>query len=232
MAEPGTMDGHRPFKRVDLQCILARYITEYSIVVAEETFDPFYFESAFTHKSVHRETSYERLEFVGDAIYSAVVSTYIYERYPGESEAFLTRLRVKLVTGTFMAQLSHAMALDTYVRLAPSHEAMRSRPSLKEDVFEAFVGAIYMAMGYDTVYSFVVGVLEEHADLSELARDILGPREAVIRMAEQITGGKPEFKTPADGGMDIVDLHGAVIASGSDAARAYKSALDQMIQAL
>ena len=65
---------------------------------------------ALTHPSAADNdsltNSYERLEFLGDAILGAIVSQELYERYPLLAEGGLTRLKITLVSGQTLAKLA------------------------------------------------------------------------------------------------------------------------------
>jgi len=63
-----------------------------------------YYEKAFTHRSTNRidelgnPISYERLEFLGDSVLSAVIAHYLFDKTPGEDEGYLTKMRSKVVS--------------------------------------------------------------------------------------------------------------------------------------
>ena len=93
-----------------------------------------------------QEMSYERLEFIGDSILGMVCATYLYERYPDQAEGFLSKLRTKLVNGKMLGYLSDKIGFPKYVLISKQVEEVHGRSNYKimEDVFEAFIGAIYM----------------------------------------------------------------------------------------
>eukprot|EP00798_Chlamydomonas_sp_ICE-L_P005482 gene5482-biopygen4710 len=66
-------------------------------VVLKNVQDMSVFVAAFTPRWVNRHTCYERLEFLGDSVLSAVITSYLYIRYPLEDEGFLTSVRSKLM---------------------------------------------------------------------------------------------------------------------------------------
>ena len=94
-----------------------------------------------------------------------------------------------------MAVLCRELALDTYLRLAPSYERMRNSDCTREDTFEAFVGALYMAYGFDCAYIWTTAVLEEHYDISDVSESLVHPREGINQMCRQGFGAPPRFET-------------------------------------
>ncbi len=112
---------------------------------------------AFTHSSYandHREKNIqhlERLEFLGDAVIELIVSDYLYKKYRELPEGQLTKMRAAAVRAETLAQLAIESDLPKYIRLGRGEELSkgRERISLLCDVFEAFVGAVYLDQGVD-----------------------------------------------------------------------------------
>lgn len=107
-----------------------------------------YFQ-AFTHKSYaneHRLANNERLEYIGDAILDFLVGEYMYETYPLMPEGDLTKKRAQYVCEEANKNYSLELGLDKIVMLGHGEEEQggRSRPAVLGDLFEAFLGAIYM----------------------------------------------------------------------------------------
>jgi len=120
-------------------------------------------KQAFTHTSYvneHKRGSIEdneRLEFLGDAVLQLLVSEYLYSAYPKRPEGELTRMRASVVCEPSLAQFAERLELGTYVQLGKGEEQLggRQRPALLADLFESFVGAIFLDMGIDAARSFL-----------------------------------------------------------------------------
>ena len=130
------------------------------------------YEQAFTHKSVVNEqqdskkVSNERLEFLGDAILGSIVAEFFFQKFPFEDEGFLTKIRSKLVSRTFLNQLSVDIGLDTF--LETSVHTSRTN-SLYGDAFEALIGAIYLDKSYEQCKRFVVDkIIKDYVDVERL----------------------------------------------------------------
>ena len=144
--------------------------------------DPMPLSQALVHKSFINEhggqpaDSYERLEFLGDAVVELVVSTELYRRLPHLSEGELTKSRAELVCGTSLAHAARRLGLGDLLLLGRGEEANggRQRESILADAFEAVVAAVYLDQGVERASEFVVHALAEELD-SFLKQG--GPRE-------------------------------------------------------
>ncbi|WP_412988125.1 ribonuclease III [Pediococcus siamensis] len=104
---------------------------------------------------------YERIEFLGDAVLQLIVSEYIFKRYPEMPQGKLTRLRAAMVCEASFSQFARECHLDRYILLGKGEEkaGARNRDSLLCDIFESFVGALYLDQGRDAVERFVHQVI-------------------------------------------------------------------------
>ncbi|SDG96800.1 RNAse III [Alteribacillus persepolensis] len=115
---------------------------------------------AFTHSSYvneHRIRSVhdnERLEFLGDAVLELAVSQHLFKRFATMSEGDMTKLRAAIVCEASLANLAEELHFGELVFLGKGEEITggRKRPALLADVFEAFVGALYLDQGIEKVY--------------------------------------------------------------------------------
>jgi ribonuclease-3 len=129
------------------------------------------YKQAFIHKSTLLEEdkkpfeSNERLEFLGDAILDAVISNYIYSKFPFKDEGFLTQLRSKLVRRQFLNNLAEKIGLTELV----VSNLDRESKSIYGDALEALIGAIYLDKGYKKAEVFILTkLLQNHVELNEV----------------------------------------------------------------
>ena len=119
--------------------------------------------TAFIHRSYLNEhkkykgPSNERLEFLGDAALSIVVSTFLYEKLPNDPEGRLTTSRAALVRTETLAKIAKSLSLGKYLVLSKGEEDTggRENPSILANTFEALVGAIYLDQGIERVQGFL-----------------------------------------------------------------------------
>lgn len=120
-------------------------------------------QTAFRHTSYVNEQlnqlleHNERLEFLGDAVLEVLTSEFLYQHYPKHSEGQLTRLRAQLVCEASLSYLARQLAFDTYLQLGKGEERNggRERDSILADCFEAFLGALYLDSGMESVRNFL-----------------------------------------------------------------------------
>ena len=120
-------------------------------------------KQAFTHSSYvneHRRKPHEdneRLEFLGDAVLELTVSQFLFKKYPMMSEGELTKLRAAVVCEPSLVAFANELAFGELVLLGKGEEMTggRTRPALLADVFEAFIGALYLDKGIETVTTFL-----------------------------------------------------------------------------
>jgi ribonuclease-3 len=118
---------------------------------------------AFTHSSYvneHRMKPHqdnERLEFLGDAVLEVTVSEYLFQTNTKMSEGELTKLRASIVCEPSLVRFAENLRFGQYVLLGKGEELTggRERPALLADVFEAFIGALYLDQGLDAVRQFL-----------------------------------------------------------------------------
>lgn len=138
-----------------------------------------------------QDMSYERLEFLGDAILGMVVASYLYNRFPDQNEGFLSKIRTKIVNGKMLGYLSDKIGFPKYAILSKQVEESGGRNNYKimEDIFEAFIGAIYMdyqldednplmpehikinpmsGAGFYIAEQWIIYIIENYIDMSEL----------------------------------------------------------------
>ena len=128
---------------------------------------------ALTHPSIAHEQNTatphnQRLEFLGDAILSVVLSQWLYEQYPAADEGLLTKSRARLVNAISLAAHGRSLGLGEHLILSRGEENTggRVRPSILADAFEALLGAIFLDGGFDGAREFILR--EFAADFLEL----------------------------------------------------------------
>lgn len=154
--------------------------------------------NALLHRShIHvtgqeRESSNERLEFLGDAVLGLVVNEELFQRFPDRSEGDLTKMKSLLVCGARLSEVATELDLGVHIRMSRSEAATggRHRSSILADTTEAIIGAVYLDGGLDAARGVIKRVALENSD-RVLARRSL--RNYKSRLQEMI---QAEFKTP------------------------------------
>ncbi|MBQ8331944.1 MAG: ribonuclease III [Clostridia bacterium] len=148
----------------------------------------------------------ERLEFLGDAVLSAVVSEYLFREYSDLPEGELTQRRKAVVQSSALASYARAIGLGQYLYLGNGEEkgGGRARQSTLENTFEALIAAIYLDAGEagpDTARSFVLPFIQKELaeNYSPISTD---PKTELQQLIQQTEGDFLEYMTVGESGPD------------------------------
>jgi len=130
------------------------------------------FKLAFFHKSMNNSSSEqksynnERLEYLGDSVLSTIVAEYLYKKYPGRNEGFLTKMRSKIVKRKTLNKVAERMGIDL---ILTKYTQGRMSYSMLGNAFEALVGALYIEYGYEKTKNYIISkILMKYLDIHEL----------------------------------------------------------------
>jgi ribonuclease-3 len=168
--------------------------------------------------------SYQRLEFLGDAVLGHAVALMLFERFPGDDQGDLTRKRVHLVRSERLAEQASLLGLDGWIEVGTSMEQAHGREAsrLLEDVFESVIGAIAIDGGWDEARAFIERQLGDEADgLDERTLALANPKSSLQEAAQAQGLELPEYRLVRKGGTDhnrhwvyIVEWDGQEVARG------------------
>lgn len=169
--------------------------------------DPALLQRALTHRSYINEhpaavEDNERLEFLGDACLDMTSAAWLYQRFPELDEGELTRLRSSLVRTEALAEFARELHLGEVVLLGKGEAASggREREALLCDVFEAFVGAIYLDGGHEAVAHFMESRFDRGVTRALEDGSLIDPRSRLQIWAQGELNATPRYTT--------VDAHG------------------------
>ncbi len=149
----------------------------------------FLYKLAFRHKSIAEKIngvpiSNERLEFLGDAILGSIVADYLFKMYPYKEEGFLTEMRSKIVSRNKLNQLSDKLGLHRLMTYDKDSASLGK--SYKGDIFEAFVGALFLDKGFKYTYSIIVNnIIQVHFNLDELEKKEINYKSTLVEWSQQ-----------------------------------------------
>ena len=119
------------------------------------------YDIAFTHGSYSTkhdlDYTYERLEFLGDSVLSLIVSEYLYKKYPQYEEGKLTKLRANYVCQNALIHYSDELNLPDYLNIDTVDSKLTENEvlSINADIFESFLGAIFLDQGIEFAKEFI-----------------------------------------------------------------------------
>ena len=161
-----------------------------------------YYQKAFVHKSVLRflstqnlNKSYERFEFLGDSVLNLIIANFIFNKYKNEEEGHLTRIRTKLVNGKTLSYLAKKIKLNDFIIISKNVETIGGRKNdrIIEDVFEAFVCAIFLDLGFKYAEVFIVTLMNTHLNFDIIEEDN-NFKDILLRQCQKLYQISPEYE--------------------------------------
>ncbi len=149
-----------------------------------------FYKTAFTHRSINKldakgqAISYERLEFLGDAMLSSVIAAFLYNEVPTGDEGYLTKMRSKIVSREHLNELGRDLNLIQFVesKVSPQHFG----ENIHGNIFEALVGAIYLDQGYLVCEKFIQKkVITPYVDISRLEGKVISYKSLIIEWCQK-----------------------------------------------
>jgi len=131
------------------------------------------YEIAFIHRSASytlpdgKRVNNERLEYLGDAVLDAILSDYLFEKFPDASEGFMTKIRSRIVNRDVLNQLSISMGINNI--LISNVNSLHNSKNLCGDALEALIGSVFLDKGFKrTKKLFIKKVLSKYLDLNTI----------------------------------------------------------------
>ena len=154
------------------------------------------YKKAFTHRSLNKKDSmgnsinYERLEFLGDAMLSSVISAYLFNEVPSGNEGYLTKMRSKIVSREHLNELGRDLKLIDLVQSRIPKDNFGE--NIHGNLFEALIGAIFLDKGYKYCEKFIHSrVISPYVDIERLEGKIISYKSLLIEWCQK---EKKDFK--------------------------------------
>lgn len=135
--------------------------------------DELLYKEAISHSSYKNisgeKVDNERLEFLGDAFISMVVTEYLFNKYPKKNEGYLTKVRSKIVSREQLNKFGNAIELEKHLLYQKGKNTYKS---LVGNAFEALFGAVLLDKGYQKAKkSFEEYILSPYLDINQLLKN-------------------------------------------------------------
>jgi ribonuclease-3 len=149
------------------------------------------YKRAFIHRSIKEidqdtglPQNYERLEFLGDAMLSAVIAAYLFNEVPTGDEGYLTQMRSKIVSREHLNELGRDLDLLKFVKSTVAKSKFGE--NIHGNVFEALIGAIYLDSGYKYCEKFIQKrVIKPYVDVAKLEGKITSYKSLFIEWCQK-----------------------------------------------
>ncbi len=202
-------------------------VTDLEALLGHSFSDPELLRRALRHGSAataYTAGSYQRLEFLGDAVLGHAVARLLFEIFPNDDQGLLTRKRVHLVRSERLAERAALLGLDGWVELGPSEELGRGRErsALLEDLFEAIIGAIALDGGWEAAFAFIEHQFAEDLNnLDDRTLALADPKSSLQEAAQARNLPLPRYRQAGASGPDhqrlwvyVVEWDGDEVARG------------------
>lgn len=164
-------------------------------------------EQALTHPTSAYEAgggvvSNQRLEFLGDAVVSLVVTRHLFESFTSWAEGDLTKVRAAVVAAPTLARRARELGVGPVLRLGRGEEQMggSGRESNLADAFEALVAAIYLDGGIEPARAFVLRELAGEVEAARQGRLHPNYKAQLLEWSQREYGTPPVYQVVAEAG--------------------------------
>jgi len=178
-----------------------------------------------------QEVDNEEFEYVGDGLLSGVIAPYLAKRFRGKGEGFMTNLRTSIVNNDRLGELAKKIGFEPWLVISRHVEEVcdgRNNLRLLGSMFEAWLGALYEAVGGDgagylAVKTFVINVVEKNIYFVELLTKNTNYKDQLLRHFQAEYHEPPKYKVVHEEGpshdrvftMGVIGVDGNIIASST-----------------
>jgi len=153
-----------------------------------------------------QEADNEECEFAGDSLLGCIIALYLYQRYAGKGEGFLTRLRTRIVNNKMLGMLAKKIGLEPWIIVSRHVEEVctggRGNLRLLGSMLEAWVYALYKnfessdnpGLAFTIVQKFLVSIIQRHVNFVELITDDNNFKDQLLRFFQSKYHQPPRYK--------------------------------------
>ena len=156
------------------------------------------FKKAFTHSSMNIKDSsgekinYERLEFLGDSIFSLIITQYLFYNFPKADEGDLTKLKAKIVSRENLNSIGKKMNL---LNLIDTNNQKNFGKNIHGNLLESLSGALFLDQGFERTKNYIIKkIIKPFINSSSLNESILSYKSLILELAQK-RKRKVSFKT-------------------------------------
>ncbi len=159
-------------------------------IIGFKPLDIIHYRKAFTHRSMNRVNeqnnpiNYERLEFLGDAMLGSIIAAHLFNQVPTGDEGYLTKMRSKIVSREHLNELGKDLNLIQFIE---SKVAVQNfGENIHGNLFEAFVGAIYLDRGFSYCEKFIhKKMIKPYVDIDRLEGKVISYKSLLIEWCQK-----------------------------------------------
>lgn len=142
------------------------------------------YKEAFSLKLPYNKKgkNYERLEFLGDSVLGNIISCYLFETYPEGNEGFLTQMKAKIVNRKSLNRIGEELKLTSFI-LKGNNATLGE--NISGNLFEAFIGAIYLDRGFEICKEVVLKRLLTPSEIIKLENKVMSYKGLLLEWSQK-----------------------------------------------
>jgi ribonuclease III len=176
-----------------------------------------------------KQADNEELEFVGDSILGNIVALYVFDRYPGQGEGFMTKLKTRIVNNKTLGELARKMGLAPWMIISRHVEEVcngRNNLRMLGSMLEAWMGALYFhegqgGRGFEACQRWFIRIIEKYIDFAGLIVEDNNYKDQLLRFYQSRWHQPPKYKEVEVVGpphdriftMGVLDIQGGIVAT-------------------
>lgn len=172
--------------------------------------NPLLLKESLTHKSKHHEDTLhhpshnERLEFLGDAVLSLVISECLFAKKAEFDEAQMSKMKSYLVKENVLYEIAKRLDLGNYIKLGKGEDLAggRNKKSILADAVEALIGAVFIDSSYEETRRVVLGLYEEKIHNVINKKEGADFKSELQELCQGRYGRLPEYRIVKQEGLD------------------------------
>lgn len=167
-----------------------KFVRKITNIVGVVPIEPAVYRLALRHSSLVTDARSsalecnERLEFLGDSVLGMIIAEFLFKKFPLRNEGFLTESRSKIVSRTSLNELAYKVGFNKLIEYNRRSGALNR--SVYGNTLEAFIGAVYIDLGYSATQRFVIDrLLKPYVDLEDLLEQNLNFKSQLMEFAQR-----------------------------------------------
>ena len=163
--------------------------------VPEKDLRKAFFHTSYVNESEEGGRSYERLEFLGDAVIELAIREHLYKSLPEKSEGELSKIKAVAVSKPVLSRKASELNLGRFLYLGKGEKESggRSKDSILCDVFESLIGVIFLQNGFRKTAEYVVEILKDEVDNLIDSQEVLDYKSALQIEAQRRFNTRPSY---------------------------------------
>jgi ribonuclease-3 len=149
-----------------------------------------------------KEADNEEMEFAGDSILGNIIALYVFERYPGYGEGFMTKLKTRIVNNKTLGELARKMGLGQWMIISRHVEEIchgRNNLRMLGSMLEAWIGALYFhegqgGKGFEACQKWLIHIIDKYIDFTELINEDNNFKDQLLRYYQGKWHQPPKYK--------------------------------------